>query len=621
MANLVRVRRAPETRPAETPLIGRETEMICLRDALDRAFVGHGGLFAVLGEAGIGKTRLVEELIAHAHRRDAYVLLGRAYESDQILLFGPIVDALRMAELDYDHEILDALDPARRVELARLLPEVADAPPLPAKVDYRRLFEAIAELMTRLATRDPVLVVLEDLHWANELTLRLVAYLARRAPTERLLVVITAREEELADATLLRHTLTDLARAGHVRLGLTSLSRGDTTALVTMLTPARVADRAGQLSERIWTASEGNPLVAVEMMREIQERGLPEGLALPERARDVISRRIERLGERSRSVLTVAAAIGREFDFELLRRVGELDDDATAQAVEELVRRRLLTGVGERLGFPHERTREVAYAELPPWRRRRLHLRIANAIETLQADRLPEVWEVLADHCERGEAWTRAVDYRLLAAERAKQRFAYATAEASCRQAAVAAAKVPDSDVDLARALELLGDVASLRGNLDRANESYDAALKVETNASGRCRITNKLHRPRLTRRAGATLTFYEHGAGEGDVAVHQPDHLWVADPAAGAGTSVPGVPDHHDGPARHRPLRPSPGGAHHRGPCRGYRGCDRSGWPGPGDRDGYLQERQHGRQAGGVGAVAREAARADRHAARHHAR
>jgi predicted ATPase len=174
-----------------------------------------------------------------------------------------------------------------------------------------------------------------------------VAYLARRAPTKGLLIVITAREEELDDATLLRHTLADLASAGHVvTLGLTPLSRRDTATLVTMLMPASVADRAGAFRERIWTASEGNPLVAVQMTREIQEHGLPEDLALPGRAHDVINRRIERLAERSRLLLTVAAAIGREFDFEMLRRVSELDADATAQTVEELVRRRLLTGVG-----------------------------------------------------------------------------------------------------------------------------------------------------------------------------------------------------------------------------------------------------------------------------------
>jgi pimeloyl-ACP methyl ester carboxylesterase/DNA-binding SARP family transcriptional activator len=513
-----RLRKAPETRPAETPLIGREVEMTRLRDALDGASAGSGGLFAVLGEAGIGKTRLVEELIAHADRRDARVLLGRAYESDQILLFGPVVDAFRMGQVDRDHEILDALGPVWRAELARLLPEVAApvAHPLPARVDYRRLFEAIARLMARLAARDPVLLVLEDLHWADELTLRLVAYLARRAPTERVLVVVTAREEELQDASMLRHGLGDLARAGQlVSLGLGPLSRRDTAALVAMLAPANTAATAELLGERVWNASEGNPLVAVEMMREIQERGLPDGLTLPRRARDVISRRIERLADRSRSLLTVAAVIGREFDFELLRHASELDDDATAQAVEELVRRRLLTGVGERLGFTHERIREVAYSELQPWRCKGLHRRIADAIEALQAERLPDFWEVLADHCERGEAWTRAVHYHLRVAERAKQRFAYATAEVSCRQAAEAAAKSPNAGAERTRALELLGDVVSLRGDLDRANDSYEAALKVATSEPDRCRIANKLHRPRLTSRAGATLAFYEHGSGE----------------------------------------------------------------------------------------------------------
>ena len=140
----------------------------------------------------------------------------------------------------------------------------------------------------------------------------------------------------------------------------------------------------------------------------------------------------------------MAAVIGREFDFDLLRHACELDDDATARGVEELVRRRLLTSVGERLGFTHERIREAAYSELPPWRRQRLHRRIAETIEAIQVDRLPDVWEALADHWERGEAWARAVHYHLCVAERAKQRFAYATAEVACRQAAEAAAKNPE---------------------------------------------------------------------------------------------------------------------------------------------------------------------------------
>jgi DNA-binding SARP family transcriptional activator/pimeloyl-ACP methyl ester carboxylesterase len=513
-----RARKAPQTRPVDTPLIGRDVEMQRLRDAFGRATVDGGGLFAIVGEAGIGKSRLVEELIAHAERLEARVLLGRAYESDQILLFGPIVDALRNGQVDRDHDVLDAIGPLRRAELARLLPEVAaaDAHRLPTQVDYRRLFESIAELMALLAIREPLLLVLEDLHWADELTLRLLSFLARRTPTQRALVVVTAREEELPDAPLPRRTLEDLAQAGQlVWLGLGPLSRRDTAALVAMLTPAGAAPRAGQLGERVWSASEGNPLVAVEMMREVQEGGMAEGLTLPRRARDVISRRIERLSDRSRSLLTVAAVIGREFDFDLLRHACELDDDATARGVEELVRRRLLTTVGERLGFTHERTREAAYSELPPWRRQRLHRRIAETIEAIQVDRLPDVWEALADHWERGEAWARAVHYHLCVAERAKQRFAYATAEVACRQAAEAAAKNPEKGAARTRALELLGDVLSLRGDLERANESYEASLTAAKDEPDRRRIANKLHRRRLTSRNGARLVFYEHGTSE----------------------------------------------------------------------------------------------------------
>ena len=513
-----RVPKVPETRPAETPLIGREAETAQLRDALDRASGERGSLLAIVGEAGMGKSRLVEELIAYAKRRDARVLLGRAYESDQILLFGPVVDALRTGRVGEDPEVLEALGPTWRAELARLLPEVAvpGAPSPPARLDYRRLFEMIAQLVAHLAARDTLLLVLEDLHWADELTLRLLAFLARRAPSERALLLVTAREEELPDASMLRHTLEDLGRAGLLTsLGLGPLSRRDTVALVGRLSPPGAAARAERLGERVWTISEGNPLVVVEMMREIQERAPAEGLVLPRRAREVIGRRLERLADRTRALLTVAAVIGREFDFELLRHACELDDETAAQGVEELVRRRVLTGVGERLGFTHERIRDVAYAGLQSWRRPRLHRRVAETIEALHADRLPDYWEALADHWERGEAWARASHYHLSVAERAKRCYAYATAEVSCRQAAEAAGKSPDAGAERARALDLLGDVASLRGDLDRANDSYEASLEIATGEADRRRIGNKLHRPRVATRNGATLAYYEHGSGE----------------------------------------------------------------------------------------------------------
>jgi DNA-binding SARP family transcriptional activator/pimeloyl-ACP methyl ester carboxylesterase len=513
-----RVPKVPETRPAETPLIGRDAEAAQLREALDRAAGERGGVLAILGEAGVGKSRLVEELIAHVGQRDARVLIGRAYESDQILLFGPVVDALRTARIGEDPDVLDALGSAWRAELARLLPEVAPpgASQQPARVDYRRLFEMIAQLIAHLAARDTLLLVLEDLHWADELTVRLLAFLARRASGDRVLLLATAREEELPDAPMLRHTLEDLGRAGLLTsIGLGPLSRRDTLALVGHLTPPAATARGERLGERVWEVSEGNPLVAVEMVREVQERAPAEGPALPRRAREVIGRRLERLGSGARSLLTVAALIGREFDFALLRQAGELGDEAAAQGVEELVRRRVLTAVGERLGFTHERLRAAAHAEVPAWRRPNLHRRIAEAIEALHAARLSDFWEALAEHWERGEAWAHAARYHLMVAERARRCYAYATAEISSRQAAEAAARSADTSAERVQALELLGDVASLRGDLDHANASYETALSVATAESERRRIGNKLHRPRSTTRNGATLAYYEHGTGE----------------------------------------------------------------------------------------------------------
>jgi DNA-binding SARP family transcriptional activator/pimeloyl-ACP methyl ester carboxylesterase len=510
-----RVPTAPETRPAETALVGREAEMARLHEAFDAAARGHGALLAVAGEAGIGKTRLLEELLDYAQRRDARVLVGRAYESDQILLFGPLVDALRTGQLARDHDLLDTLDPTWRGELTRLLPEIPAASSEAGRPDYRRLFEAIVQVIACLAARAPLLVILEDLHWADELTVRFLAFLGRRIASERALVVVTVREEELHQGPALRHTLEDLARAGQLaRVRVGPLSERDTAALVRLLLRPGRGVTADDVGPRVWVASEGNPFVVLETMRELQERPAGEGLALPARVREVIGRRLERLADRERSLLAVAAVIGREFEFDLLRHASGLDEEDTAEGVEVLVRRRLMTVVGERLGFTHERLRVATYGELPPWRRCRLHLRVAETIEARHAARLPDFWEVLADHCERGEAWARAAHYHLRVAQRAKERHAYATAERSCRRAADAAARDRGSEADSARTFELLGDVLSLQGDVDRANESYDAALSA-AGEDDRPRIANKRHRPSVARRAGASLAFYEHGRGK----------------------------------------------------------------------------------------------------------
>lgn len=453
----------PDARAAETRLVGRESEIAQLGNALDEASAGRGRLVALLGEAGIGKSRVAEELIASGAHRDVRVFLGRAYESDQILPFGPWVDAFRTGRLAHYGEVIEALGPVWRAELSRLLPEVASpgTQPPAGPVDYRRLFESVIQVITKLANRQTLLLVLEDLHWADEMSLRLLAFLGRRVQAERVLVVVTVREEELADAPILRRTLEDLVRARQlVSLSLARLSQPDTVALVRMLAQLRSdAATVERLGEQVWIASEGNPFMIVETMRALED-GMPsQGSPLPQLIREVISRRLERLGDASQSLLAVASVIGREFEFQLLRRASGLDEDSTAEGVEELVRRRVLTAIGERLDFTHDRIREVAYSRLPPWRRKRFHHRIAEAIEELHSNSLEPHYEALATHYREAEVWEKATAYLHQAGNKAVSRSAYRPAVAYFDHALAALAHVPECPDTLERAMDVRLDL------------------------------------------------------------------------------------------------------------------------------------------------------------------
>jgi DNA-binding SARP family transcriptional activator len=366
-------------------LIGRGAEMEMLTTAAGGAARGRGGVAAITGEAGIGKTRLLRELMTTAARDGCTVLLGRCPVGERSLPFGGWIQAFRSAGVAADEEIVRGLDPVWTAELARLLPE-ASRPDLPrASEDPLRLFESVARLVDRLAARRPLVVALEDLHLADEMTPRLLAFLARRIGDTRVLIVCTARAEDVADHPVLRHVLDELARQPtFAPLALAALSETDTHALVRALARAGIdGDALARLGPRIWSASEGNPFVVAEMMRVANEGpapGDPSGPALPDGVRRLVAARLERLGVRARELLDVAAVIEREFDFALLQRAAGLAEHEAAVGVEELVRRRVLHGVGGRFGFAHARVREVVYDGLPPARRAALRKAVGDAV-------------------------------------------------------------------------------------------------------------------------------------------------------------------------------------------------------------------------------------------------
>src|SRR5262245_1767512 len=189
----------------ELPLIGRDAELERLRDLLQRAAEGRGHVAIVLGDAGIGKSRLLAQLAIEAFERGSGVLLGRAFESEQLLAFGPWVAAIRESGALEDADTLAALGPRWRAELARLFHEVGE--PVGGgrcAEDQLRFFEAVERLLTIMTAARPLLVLLEDLHWADEMSLRLMSYIGRRTHASKLLIVASARQEELVGATGLR---------------------------------------------------------------------------------------------------------------------------------------------------------------------------------------------------------------------------------------------------------------------------------------------------------------------------------------------------------------------------------------------------------------------------------
>jgi len=477
----------------ETPLFGRQADLARLQQWLVDVTLGRSHVATVLGEAGIGKTRLVSTLAAEAIAQGCRVLMGRCHESDVILPFAPWVDACRGGRLGLDEEVLGALHPARRAELARLLPE-AGRPGLPRASDSPLpLFESLTQLLEQLAARQPLVLVLEDMHWADEMSLRLLSFVSRRLPLRPALLVVTAREEDLAAAALAQQTVGDLCHAPDATpMRLEPLSRADIGGIVRSLT--RVGSDVTSLEAGIWAMSEGNPLVAVEAMRALAAKGPSQGgegaseLSLPERVRELIAQRLDRLSARSQAVAAVAAVIGRRFDFALLTAASGMDERHAAEAVEDMVRHHVLRSVGNEFEFTHDRVRDVAYGRLLAPRRRLLHVAVAEALEAAPVeDRPGEHIEQLAYHAVRGDLLERAVHYLRQAGEKAASRSALQHARVAFEQALGILRALPQNRSNLTHAFDIrlalrsvLVQQGELRQVLDVLREAEALAERLD---------------------------------------------------------------------------------------------------------------------------------------------
>ena len=409
---------------ADDRIVGRERERDGLRSELARALSGRGRLVLVSGEAGIGKTTLIDDLASAATARGCVVLTGHAYDLSVTPAYGPWVELL----LRY---------PANGDGLPAPPAFVEDVQVAAAAGSREALFSAAVAFFDEVARVQPLLLILEDLHWADQESLDFLRFLARQLKDRPILVIATYRSDELYRRHPLYTLLPVFVReAGAERLEIPRLDAEGSRALIASRYITDVED-AIRLEQYIWVHAEGNPLFAMELLRSLEEGGIlrrtgaawslgdTDRVRLPTLLLQVIESRLARLGDEALSLLRVAAIIGQEVPLDLWQQVTGANDDALVKSIERGQMSHLLdeTVNGTAIRFRHALVREALYESVISLRRRAWHRTVAEAL----AARPVPVPDAVAYHFQQAGD-IRAVAWLLEAARRARMVYATATA-------------------------------------------------------------------------------------------------------------------------------------------------------------------------------------------------
>jgi DNA-binding SARP family transcriptional activator len=462
------VSKQPVARPAGPPLVGRTRELAQLAALWQETEQGRAHFVLVGGEPGAGKTRLVEEFRTWCAHRGAATAEARSYPAEGALAYGPVVAWLRSEALRGHRARLDR---ARLTELARLLPELlSEMPdltrpePLPESDQRQRLFDAVARAI--LAPGGPLLLVADDLQWCDRETVQFLHYLLRVEPGARLLVAATARREEVDR----QHPLNDLLAGLRALERLTEIQVGrltheETAALAERFGGRRLEEPA---ADRLYGETEGNPLFVVEALRAGWTSDDLERDWISPKVQAVIESRLKQLSEPTRDLVGLASTIGREFTTDVLSAASEADEEALVRGLDELWQRQVIREQGaDAYDFSHDKIREVAYLALSPARRRRHHLRVAQALERLNAHDPGPVSGQLAGHYERAGAIDPAVTWYVQAAEAAQQFYAHVEAIRLLDRALDLLRTLPATPERQARELEILAALPTPLGWVD----------------------------------------------------------------------------------------------------------------------------------------------------------
>ncbi len=487
-----------QTSALRTHFVGRVREMAALNAEFEEALAGHGRVVLLLGEPGIGKTRTADELAAIAQQRGARVLVGRCHEGEGAPAFWPWIQVTRAYVRHRDAATVRAAMGAGASAIAQIvaevgerLPDLPHPPALDPEQARFRLFDSYTTFMRGAAAREPLVVLIDDLHWADPPSLRLLQFLAQEIGDARLLVIATCREAEPDASATLSESLAQLGRLDHCRrISLSGLSAPEVTRFISDTAGITLTDT---LAAAVYGETEGNPFFVTEIVRLLAAEGAAlhgaasTPLAIPQTVREAIARRMQRLSDACQQALHLAAVIGREFDVRTVQRArGDrrhakdllplLDEAAKARIVEPVPQ-----AVG-RYRFAHALVCETVRAALPAADRARLHLQVGEAIEAMQrADRAPHV-TTLAYHFLQAAplgAQAKALRYAVQAGERAALQLAYEAAVGHFEAALQMLASGPGDERRRCEILVALGDNQWKSGAVVRARESFREAATI----------------------------------------------------------------------------------------------------------------------------------------------
>jgi predicted ATPase/DNA-binding SARP family transcriptional activator len=487
----------------EYPLVGRSAEWSTLFNAYS-SINGGGQILILEGEAGIGKTRLAEEFLNHAHERGAVVLTTRCYEGETHLAYGPVIALLRsaIAQKDNIHR-LDELPLAWQSEVSRLLPELAmqhpalpAPPPLDGPGTQSRFFEGLSQALLALCNRSDSpsgVIFFDDVHWADSASLELLSYIVRRLREQPICLTFTWRGKQIVRDARLHQVLGEAQRSG--KATIVTLMRLDQASVRKLVHTVLANDTklTASLVDRLYSETEGLPFFLLEYLNAMAKGQLATGTvdwSLPGGVRDLLQSRLSGVSDIGWQLLNTAAVIGRSFDYDTLREASGRSEEEAVTALEALIDQGLVEEVQKSTSeytltydFSHEKLRTLVYEETSLARRRLLHRRIADVLAS-HARGQREVDALagqIAHHYQLAGNEPLAAEYFRLAGEYARS--LYANSEALAHLRLALALGHPDS----AALHEASGDLYTLLGEYAAALKSYEtAAALCDTNALAR---------------------------------------------------------------------------------------------------------------------------------------